>query len=62
VKKPRTVLIEITNCDDCLNKEYGLRKCALANRWFEDLDEDARNEFEPEKTIAPWCPLLTKEE
>jgi len=43
--------VMITTCDDCPYKEYGLRKCEEADRWFGDGEY-----FEPENEIAPWCP------
>lgn len=42
--------IRIICCDDCPFKEYGLRKCGEADKWFDD--------FEIETGIPHWCPKL----
>lgn len=45
--------IRIINCESCPFKEYGIRKCSITNRWFDD--------FEIETGIPPWCQMLDGE-
>jgi hypothetical protein len=40
----------VITCEDCPFKEYGLRKCGVVDKWFDD--------FEIETGIVPWCPKL----
>jgi hypothetical protein len=40
----------VINCEDCPFKEYGLRKCGMVDKWFDD--------FEIETGIVPWCPKV----
>lgn len=47
-------LVRIETCEDCPEKEWGLRKCETANKWFDD--------FEIEEGIPDWCPHRYKKE
>lgn len=53
-RRKRSHFVEIKNCDDCPFKEYGLRKCEVADHWFDDGEY-----FEPENEIPSWCPKCT---
>lgn len=44
--------IRITNCESCPFKEYGLRKCSVMDRWFD--------QFEIETGIPSWCQNLDR--
>lgn len=45
--------VRITTCEECPFKEYGLRKCGLVDKWFDD--------FEIETGIPSWCQKLDGE-